>query len=57
MQKEPAKIVAYYRTSTDDQRLGIDAQTNTVNRIATDRPTCSPTCCQVTPPVPHLFFR
>ncbi len=33
----PASIVAYLRTSTDDQRLGIDAQRTTVARIASDR--------------------
>lgn len=32
-----SKLVAYYRTSTDDQRLGIDAQRTTLARIATDR--------------------
>jgi DNA invertase Pin-like site-specific DNA recombinase len=31
------KIVGYLRTSTDDQRLGIDAQEATLNRIARDR--------------------
>jgi DNA invertase Pin-like site-specific DNA recombinase len=31
------KIVAYRRTSTDDQRLGIVAQEATLNRIATER--------------------
>jgi DNA invertase Pin-like site-specific DNA recombinase len=31
------KIVAYYRTSTDDQKLGIDAQHATAARIAQDR--------------------
>ncbi len=31
------KIVPYLRTSTDDQRLGIDAQRETVLRIARDR--------------------
>jgi DNA invertase Pin-like site-specific DNA recombinase len=34
------KVVAYFRTSTDDQRLGIDAQRETVGRIAADR-TCT----------------
>lgn len=32
-----SKIVAYRRTSTDDQRLGIVAQEATLNRIATER--------------------
>lgn len=31
------KIVGYYRTSTDDQRLGIDAQQATLHRIAAER--------------------
>jgi len=37
MPTDRSKIVAYLRTSTDDQRLGIDAQRNTLNRIASDR--------------------
>jgi DNA invertase Pin-like site-specific DNA recombinase len=37
MQEERAKIVAYKRTSTDDQRLGIEAQEETLRRIARDR--------------------
>ena len=31
------KMVPYYRTSTDDQKLGIDAQQATASRIAHDR--------------------
>ena len=31
------RLVPYLRTSTDDQRLGIDAQRETVSRIARDR--------------------
>lgn len=31
------KLVAYRRTSTDDQRLGIEAQDATIQRIASDR--------------------
>jgi DNA invertase Pin-like site-specific DNA recombinase len=31
------KMVPYYRTSTDDQRLGIDAQQATATRIASER--------------------
>jgi DNA invertase Pin-like site-specific DNA recombinase len=34
---KPTKIVAYLRTSTDDQRLGIDAQQMTLDRIGRDR--------------------
>jgi DNA invertase Pin-like site-specific DNA recombinase len=35
--KKPTELVAYRRTSTDDQRLGIDAQDATVRRIAAER--------------------
>jgi DNA invertase Pin-like site-specific DNA recombinase len=34
---KPSKIVAYRRTSTNDQRLGIDAQDVTLKRIAAER--------------------
>ncbi len=37
MRPNRSKIVAYLRTSTDDQRLGIDAQQATLGRIAADR--------------------
>lgn len=37
MKLQITKIVAYRRTSTDDQRLGIVAQEATLNRIATER--------------------
>jgi DNA invertase Pin-like site-specific DNA recombinase len=37
MQSEHPEIVAYLRTSTDDQLLGIDAQRATLHRIAKER--------------------
>jgi DNA invertase Pin-like site-specific DNA recombinase len=37
LEPKRSKIVGYLRTSTDDQRLGIDAQQSTVDRIASDR--------------------
>lgn len=37
MSPKRTKIVAYLRTSTDDQRLGIDAQQATLERIARER--------------------
>jgi DNA invertase Pin-like site-specific DNA recombinase len=37
MKARHTKIVAYLRTSTDDQRLGIDAQQITLDRISRDR--------------------
>jgi DNA invertase Pin-like site-specific DNA recombinase len=37
MKANKSKIVAYLRTSTDDQRLGIDAQEATMHRIARER--------------------
>lgn len=37
MKTRDCKLVPYRRTSTDDQRLGIDAQDTTIRRIATER--------------------
>jgi DNA invertase Pin-like site-specific DNA recombinase len=37
MHSEPGKLIAYRRTSTDDQRLGIDAQDRRLHEIARDR--------------------
>jgi DNA invertase Pin-like site-specific DNA recombinase len=37
MRHHHPKIIAYRRTSTDDQRLGIEAQDATLHRIALDR--------------------
>jgi DNA invertase Pin-like site-specific DNA recombinase len=37
MKPKPTRIVAYLRTSTDDQRLGIEAQQATLGRIAGER--------------------
>jgi DNA invertase Pin-like site-specific DNA recombinase len=37
MSLQRSKLVAYRRTSTDDQRLGIEAQEATINRIATEK--------------------
>jgi DNA invertase Pin-like site-specific DNA recombinase len=35
--KRDMDLVGYYRTSTDDQRLGIDAQKATLHRLAAER--------------------
>jgi DNA invertase Pin-like site-specific DNA recombinase len=37
MRPRRTKIIGYYRTSTDDQRLGIEAQQATLARIAAER--------------------
>jgi len=37
MNAKQCKMIAYYRTSTDDQKLGIDAQARTAHAIATER--------------------
>jgi DNA invertase Pin-like site-specific DNA recombinase len=37
MKTRDCKLVPYRRTSTDDQRLGIEAQDTTINRIAAER--------------------